>query len=93
MATTSKTVYRFPISVLGGRFRGAESIWKNQARQISGKSWRERNSLIIYIEREKGKRKIWKNVACTQGGKTREMGKWVGEIKKFIDGKMRIGAI
>lgn len=74
----------------GGRSR---SIWKNQARQISGKSWRERNSLIIYIEREKGRRKIWKIVACTQGGKTREMGKWVGEIKKFIDGKMRIGAI
>lgn len=32
-------------------------------------------------------------VACAQGGETREMGKWVGEIKKFIDGKMRIGAI
>lgn len=87
----------FQSPCLGGDFGGrSRSIWKNQARQISGKSWRERNSLIIYIERErKGEEKNMEKriVACTQGGKTREMGKWVGEIKKFIDGKMRIGAI
>lgn len=86
----------FQSPCLGGDFGGrSRSIWKNQARQISGKSWRERNSLIIYRERGKGRRKIWKNVSshAHRGGETREMGKWVGEIKKFIDGKMRIGAI
>lgn len=71
-----KTVYRFPISVLGGDFGGrSRSIWKNQARQISGKSWRERNSLIIYIEREKGKRKIWKNVS-SHAHRGEKHGRW-----------------
>lgn len=43
----------FQSPCLGGDFGGrSRSIWKNQARQISGKSWRERNSLIIYRERE-----------------------------------------
>lgn len=85
----------FQSPCLGGDFGGqSRSIWKNQARQISGKSWRERNSLIIYIEREERRgEKYGKTYRRMQGGKTREMGKWVGEIKKFIDGKMRIGAI
>lgn len=56
----------------GGRSR---SIWKNQARQISGKSWRERNSLIIYREREKGRRKIWKNVS-SHAHRGEKHGRW-----------------
>lgn len=66
----------FQSPCLGGDFGGrSRSIWKNQARQISGKSWRERNSLIIYIEREKGRRKIWKNVS-SHAHRGEKHGRW-----------------
>lgn len=61
----------------GGRSR---SIWKNQARQISGKSWRERNSLIIYREREeRGEEKYGKTYRRMHtGGKNTGDGKMGG---------------
>lgn len=66
----------FQSPCLGGDFGGrSRSIWKNQARQISGKSWRERNSLIIYRERGKGRRKIWKNVS-SHAHRGEKHGRW-----------------